>query len=85
MRVGLLTLEGVLGPHALRVDELGFPRLDVAIQIGNELILVVRHTRPEMSDANVSLLRPPEKGGRGKRLMLFSKIAGMKPHHFIRE
>ena len=29
--VGFLPLEGVFGPNALRVDELGFPRLNVSI------------------------------------------------------
>ena len=39
----LLLLQRVLGPYALRVDELGLPGLYVAIQVGDELILVVRH------------------------------------------
>ena len=60
LRRRLLTLERVLGPDALRVDELGLPRLDVAVQVGNELVLVVRHTRAEVGDADVRLFGPAE-------------------------
>jgi hypothetical protein len=42
----LLALERVLGPDALRVGELGLPGLDVAVQVGDELVLLVAHARP---------------------------------------
>ena len=31
----LLALERILGPHALAVQELGLPGLDVAVQVGD--------------------------------------------------
>lgn len=56
---GFLSLEGVLGPNSLRVDELTLPRLDVSIQVRNELVFFVAHSRPEVGDSHVGLLRPP--------------------------
>mmetsp|Transcript_42357 Transcript_42357/g.95840 ORF Transcript_42357/g.95840 Transcript_42357/m.95840 type:complete len:278 (-) Transcript_42357:3555-4388(-) len=53
--VGLLPLESVLGPYALRVDELGLPWLDVPEEVGNHLVLLMGHARPEVSDARVGL------------------------------
>lgn len=57
---GLLTLEGVFSPNSLRVNELALPWLDVTIQIRNQLILLVTHSRAEMSDSHISLFGPPE-------------------------
>lgn len=61
---GLLPLEGVLGPNPLRVDELALPWLNVPIQVRNQLVLFVAHSRPEMGNTHVCLLGPP--GGRRK-------------------
>ena len=58
--IRLLPLQRVLCPDALRVDEIGLPRLDVPVQIGNDLVFVVAHARAEMRDADVGLLRPPQ-------------------------
>mmetsp|Transcript_19227 Transcript_19227/g.59289 ORF Transcript_19227/g.59289 Transcript_19227/m.59289 type:complete len:634 (-) Transcript_19227:308-2209(-) len=57
---GLLALEGVLGPDALGVDELGLPGLDVAEEVGDDLVFLVRHARPEVRHALVRLLGVPE-------------------------
>ena len=54
--LGFLALESILCPHALGVDELAFPWLDVAIQVGDELVLLMAHSCPEVSDAQVGLL-----------------------------
>jgi len=43
---GLLAFERVLRPHALRVDELRLPGLHVPVQVGDQLVLLVAHTRP---------------------------------------
>lgn len=58
--VGLLSLERVLGPDALRVDELALPRHNVSIQVGYELILAVRHARAEVRDGRLGLLGPAQ-------------------------
>ncbi|TNN38638.1 hypothetical protein EYF80_051201 [Liparis tanakae] len=59
---------GVLGPDPLGVDELALPRLDVTIQVGNQLVFLVAHSRPEMGDSHVRLLGPPGKErGRERR------------------
>lgn len=55
---GLLPLEGVLGPDPLRVDELTLPWLNVPIQVRNQLVLLVTHSRPEVGDAHICLLGP---------------------------
>ena len=61
---GLLSFESVLRPHTLRVNELTFPRLDVAVEVGDELVFLVAHSRSEMCDLSLGLLGPPaqEKG-----------------------
>lgn len=59
---GLLSLEPVLRPHTLGVDELALPWLDVAVEIGDELVLFVAHSRPEMRDLSLGLLGPPVNG-----------------------
>lgn len=56
----LLSLEGIFSPDSLRVNELTLPWLDVAIKIGNQLILLMTHTRAEMSDTHICLFGPPE-------------------------
>ena len=57
LRVRLLPLERVLGPHALRVHKLGLPRRHVPVEVGDQLVLFVAHARAEMGDASVGLLR----------------------------
>ena len=51
LRLRLLPLEGVLSPHTLAVHKLGLPGLDVAVQIGDELVLIMAHPRTEVGDA----------------------------------
>mmetsp|Transcript_51851 Transcript_51851/g.121766 ORF Transcript_51851/g.121766 Transcript_51851/m.121766 type:complete len:1251 (+) Transcript_51851:175-3927(+) len=58
--VRLLPLQRILGPHALRVEELALPRLDVAVQVGDHLVLVVAEAGAEVRDAAVGLLREAE-------------------------
>ena len=60
LRLRLLALERVLGPHALAVQELGLPGLDVAVQVGDQLVLLVAHARAEVRDAQVRLLAVPQ-------------------------
>ena len=60
LRVGLLAFEGVLSPHSLWVDELALPGQDVAVQVGDQLVLVVTHAWAEVSDAHVRLLGPAQ-------------------------
>mmetsp|Transcript_4532 Transcript_4532/g.13244 ORF Transcript_4532/g.13244 Transcript_4532/m.13244 type:complete len:1314 (+) Transcript_4532:2393-6334(+) len=56
LRRRLLLLERVLRPDALRVDELRLPGLDVAVEVWDELVLLVGHARAEVGDARVRLL-----------------------------
>ncbi len=63
---GLLSFESVLGPNSLGVDELALPWLNVTIQVRNQLVFFVAHSRPEVGDAHICLLGPP--GGEGERL-----------------
>ncbi len=60
--LGLLALERVLGPHALAVGKLGLPGHDVAVQVGDELVLLVAHARPEVGNAQVGLLAVAQVG-----------------------
>lgn len=60
LSIGFLPFKRVLSPDPLGVNEFGFPRLDVAVQVRNQLILIMGHTRAEVSDTDVSLLRPSE-------------------------
>lgn len=55
----LLSFESIFCPHSLRVNEFTLPRLDVTIQIWDELVLLVTHPWAEMSNANIGLLGPP--------------------------
>jgi hypothetical protein len=56
LRFSLLSLDGILCPYSLAVNKLRVPGLDVAIQIGNELIFFVRHTSSEMREPLLCLL-----------------------------
>lgn len=55
---GLLSLESVLCPDPLRVNELTLPWLNVTIQVRNQLVLFMTHSRPEVGDAHICLLGP---------------------------
>lgn len=68
---GFLSLKSIFSPDSLRINELTLPWLDVAIQIGNQLILLVTHARTEMSDAYVCLFGPP---GNAQKLFLVTQI-----------
>lgn len=46
LRKRLLAFEGVLGPHPLRVEEFALPGLNVAVEVRDEGLLVVRHAGP---------------------------------------
>ena len=57
--VGLLTLQGILGPNSLRVDELTFPGLQVAEQVGNQLVRITvvdfqREKKKRKEEGNIS-------------------------------
>lgn len=56
---GLLPFEGILSPNSLGVNEFTFPWLNVSVQVRNQLVLFVAHSRSEMGDANICLLGPP--------------------------
>lgn len=58
---GLLSLERILSPDPLRVDKLALPRLNVTIQVRDQLVFFVAHSRPEVGDAHICLLGPPVK------------------------
>mmetsp|Transcript_94895 Transcript_94895/g.290283 ORF Transcript_94895/g.290283 Transcript_94895/m.290283 type:complete len:372 (+) Transcript_94895:2060-3175(+) len=58
--VRLLPLQRVLRPDALAVDELGLPRLDVPVQIRDELVLLVAQAAAIMCDARLGLLGIPQ-------------------------
>lgn len=60
---GLLSFESILGPNSLGVDELALPRLNVPIQVRNELVFFMAHSRPEVGDTHICLLGPPGGGG----------------------
>eukprot|EP00964_Phaeocystis_antarctica_P078146 scaffold48598_cov65-Phaeocystis_antarctica.AAC.1 len=68
LRVGLLPLERVLGPDALRVDELALPRLDVPEEVGDHLVLLVAHAAAEVRDARVGLLGEAQVGLRDENV-----------------
>ena len=58
-----LSLHGVFRPYPSRVQELGLPRLHVTIQVWDELILFMGHTRSEMGDtARIGLFGPSQIG-----------------------
>ena len=57
-----LSLQTILRPHPLTVDKLALPRLDVAVEVRDELIIIMAHTRTEVSDSDVCLFGPAEIG-----------------------
>lgn len=60
LRIGLLSLQSILSPHTLRVNELRLPWLNVSVQVGNQLIFIMTHARTEVGNTNVSLFGPPQ-------------------------
>ena len=44
--LGFSALQGILSPYPVAVHKLSLPWLDVAVQIGDQLVLIVRHARP---------------------------------------
>ena len=44
--LSLSALQCILCPHPVAVHKLGLPGLDVAVQVGNQLILIMGHARP---------------------------------------
>ena len=51
LRLGFGTLQGILGPYPVAVHKLSLPRLDVAVQVGDQLVLIMRHARPAIRQA----------------------------------
>src|SRR5690242_7747413 len=66
--LSFLTLLRVLHPDALRVAELRLPWNDVAEDVGNESLLIVRHTGAIMRDTGISLLGPSLVAGRNQNV-----------------
>mmetsp|Transcript_67280 Transcript_67280/g.140139 ORF Transcript_67280/g.140139 Transcript_67280/m.140139 type:complete len:747 (+) Transcript_67280:1153-3393(+) len=60
LRVCLLPLQRILRPHTLRVEKLALPRLDVAVEVGNHLVLVMAQPTAEVSNTSVGLLAEAE-------------------------
>lgn len=60
---GLLPLEGILSPNSLRINELTLPWLNVAVQVRNQLVFFVAHSRSEVGDSHICLLGPPDEDG----------------------
>jgi len=58
--IRLLTLQGILGPHTLTVNELSFPCLDVPVKIWDQLVLFMTQATSVMGDACLCLLRVPQ-------------------------
>mmetsp|Transcript_889 Transcript_889/g.2133 ORF Transcript_889/g.2133 Transcript_889/m.2133 type:complete len:481 (-) Transcript_889:3567-5009(-) len=58
--VGLLTLQRVLGPDALAVDELRLPGLDVSVEVRDELVLLMAQAAAVVRDAGLCLLGVPQ-------------------------
>ncbi len=57
----LFSLQGVLRPHSSRVEELCLPWLQVSVEVGNKLVLLMCHTGSEVGNAAaIGLLRPPK-------------------------
>lgn len=56
LRERFLLFECVLCPDTLGVKEFGFPRLNVAMQVRDQLIFFVAHACAEMRDAEIGLL-----------------------------
>ena len=49
LSLGFLPLQCILCPDSLGVGELRLPRLNVAVQVGNQLLLLVTHARPAIA------------------------------------
>lgn len=58
--LGFSSLQSILRPHSLGVLELTLPGVDVPVQIGDQLVFFVAHTRSVMRDSSVSLLGEPQ-------------------------
>jgi len=61
-----LTFQSVLGPDSLRIDEFGFPRLNIPVQVGDQLVFFVTHSGSEVSDSDVRLFGPTQVGLRNE-------------------
>mmetsp|Transcript_35305 Transcript_35305/g.88749 ORF Transcript_35305/g.88749 Transcript_35305/m.88749 type:complete len:781 (-) Transcript_35305:276-2618(-) len=86
LRVGLLALQRVLLPHALRVNELHLPRQDVAIEVGDQLVFLVAQARPEVGHAQVGLLGVAQVGLRDEHVphgqhAQSAQLLGRVEHH----
>lgn len=55
-------IELMHSPHALAVHELRLPGLDVAVEVGDELVLLVTHAGAEVRHAQVRLLAVAQVG-----------------------
>ncbi len=60
LRIGFLSLHGVLRPNTSRVEEFHLPRLQVSVQIRNELVLLMRHPSSEVGTCNLLAQRLEE-------------------------
>lgn len=67
---GLLSFEGILSPNSLGVNEFTLPWLNVSVQVRNQLVFFVAHSRSEMGDANICLLGPPGRETKMKSLLV---------------
>lgn len=77
LRIGFLSFQSILSPHTLRIYELWLPRLDVSVQVGNQLIFVMTHARTEVGDSNISLFRPPQIRLKKQKI---THIINLAPH-----
>ena len=68
LRHCFLASHGVVGPHALAVQEFTLPGLDVAEEVWNELVLFMRKAGAEVADAHVRLLRETQVGLRNENV-----------------
>mmetsp|Transcript_6268 Transcript_6268/g.11473 ORF Transcript_6268/g.11473 Transcript_6268/m.11473 type:complete len:253 (+) Transcript_6268:2354-3112(+) len=55
LRRGLLPLQGVLGPDALRVNELSLPCLHIPVKVRDQLVLLVAQSTAVVGDACLGL------------------------------
>jgi hypothetical protein len=62
LSVGFLPLHAIFRPHPGRILELALPWLDIAVQVRNELVLLVAETGAKVRDTGVSLLAPSKIG-----------------------
>src|SRR3989338_6711493 len=47
----------VFGPYTLRINEFRLPRLEISVEIRNELTFIVTHTRTEVRNTCICLFR----------------------------